>query len=510
MLTHGFTLDENGRKMSKSVGNTVEPQKVMAQSGADILRLWVCATDYADDQRIGPEILKNTIETYRKLRNSIRWMLGTLHHFKPQDAVALGEMPELERLMLHQLAGQAAIVRNAYAEFDYKTVIASLSAFMNTELSAFYFDIRKDTLYCDPPSSLARKAALTTIDMVCDAILKWLAPVLSFTSEEAWRMYRPDAEPSVHLTLFPAGLEKFRDDALAAKWQTIRDVRRVVTGALELERAAKRIGSSLEASPLVYVSDRKIFDTLFDIDLAEVCITSNAMVTQRGGPGRCVPPQRRARRRRGGRKGRRHQMRAVVEDPADRGRGRRLSGRVAARCPGAARMEGAGSGRLTAPFRSGLIAAVVTLVLDQASKLWLLFVFDIGHRGAVKLTPFFDLVLAWNPGISFGWLQNDSPLAQIALLIVKAVAVIVLAIWMARSRTVLATVALGLIIGGAIGNAIDRLAYGAVVDFALFHVRIGGNTFNWYVFNLADVAIVAGVAALLYDSFLGVPAAKAP
>jgi signal peptidase II len=165
---------------------------------------------------------------------------------------------------------------------------------------------------------------------------------------------------------------------------------------------------------------------------------------------------------------------------------------------------------LSAPFRSGLIAAVVTLVLDQASKLWLLFVFDIGRRGAVKLTPFFDLVLAWNPGISFGWLQNDSPLAQIALLIVKAMAVIVLAIWMARSRTILATVALGLIIGGAIGNAVDRLAYGAVVDFALFHVRIGGKDFNWYVFNLADVAIVAGVAALLYDSLVGLPAAKAP
>ena len=284
VLTHGFTLDENGRKMSKSLGNTVEPQKVMAQSGADILRLWVCATDYADDQRIGPEILKNTIETYRKLRNTIRWMLGTLHHFKPQDAVAFTEMPELERLMLHQLAGQAAIVRNAYAEFDYKTVIASLSAFMNTELSAFYFDIRKDALYCDPPSSLARKAALTTIDLVCDAILKWLAPVLSFTSEEAWRMYRPDAEPSVHLTLFPAGFEQFRDDALAAKWQIIRDVRRVVTGALELERAAKRIGSSLEASPQVYVSDRKIFDTLFDTDLAEVCITSNAIATNEEAP----------------------------------------------------------------------------------------------------------------------------------------------------------------------------------------------------------------------------------
>ena len=161
-------------------------------------------------------------------------------------------------------------------------------------------------------------------------------------------------------------------------------------------------------------------------------------------------------------------------------------------------------------LRSGVIAAVAVLALDQASKLWLLFVFDIARRGAVNVTPFFDLVLAWNVGISFGWFQNDSQLAQIGLMIVKAVAVIVLAIWMARSRTPLATLALGLIIGGAIGNGIDRFAYGAVVDFALFHLQIGGNTYNWYVFNLADVAIVAGVAALLYDSFLGVPAAKAP
>ena len=165
---------------------------------------------------------------------------------------------------------------------------------------------------------------------------------------------------------------------------------------------------------------------------------------------------------------------------------------------------------MTSHLRPGVIAGIAVLALDQASKLWLLFVFDIARRGAVKVTPFFDLVLAWNVGISFGWFQNDSQVAQIVLMTIKAVAVIVLAIWMARSRTLIATVALGLIIGGAIGNAIDRFAYGAVVDFALFHVQIGGNTFNWYVFNLADVAIVAGVAALLYDSFLGVPAAKAP
>jgi len=164
---------------------------------------------------------------------------------------------------------------------------------------------------------------------------------------------------------------------------------------------------------------------------------------------------------------------------------------------------------MTPRLRAGIIAAIITLIVDQASKLWLLYGFDIGHR-TVKVTPFFDLVLAWNIGISFGWFQNDNAAAQIALMIVKILAVIALAIWMTRSQTVMATVALGFIIGGAIGNGIDRLAYGAVVDFALFHVQIGGNTFNWYVFNLADVAIVAGVIALLYDSFVGVPAAKVP
>jgi signal peptidase II len=164
----------------------------------------------------------------------------------------------------------------------------------------------------------------------------------------------------------------------------------------------------------------------------------------------------------------------------------------------------------TSRLRPGIIAALAVIALDQASKLWLLRVYDIVHNGAVKVTPFFDLVLALNTGISYGWFQNESATGQLILLAVKVVAVIVLAIWMARSRSRLATFALGLIIGGAIGNGIDRLAYGAVVDFALFHVQIGGKPFNWYVFNLADVAIVAGVAGLLYDSFLGVPAAKAP
>jgi signal peptidase II len=173
-------------------------------------------------------------------------------------------------------------------------------------------------------------------------------------------------------------------------------------------------------------------------------------------------------------------------------------------------MEGAGGQSLRSPLRAGIFAAVATLVADQASKWWLLHVFDIAHRGTVRVTPFFDLVLAWNIGISFGWFQSDSPTAQIALMVVKGVAVVALGIWMARSRALMATVALGLIIGGAIGNALDRFVYGAVVDFALFHIQIGGKDIDWYVFNLADVAIVAGVIALLYDSFLGQPAVKAP
>ena len=285
VLTHGFTLDEHGRKMSKSLGNTVEPQKVIKDSGADILRLWVAASDYADDQRIGPEILKNTIETYRKLRNSIRWMLGTLAHFRPaKDAVDRADMPELERLMLHRLAGADATVREAYANFDYKTVVATLANFMNTDLSAFYFDIRKDTLYCEPPSSLPRKAALTTVDILCDAILKWLAPILCFTAEEAWLNYRPDGEPSVHLATFPENLGDWRDDALASKWETIRDVRRVVTGALELERAAKRIGASLEAAPRIFIADPGIFAAVNQVDFAEVCITSGYELTNADAP----------------------------------------------------------------------------------------------------------------------------------------------------------------------------------------------------------------------------------
>ncbi|NNM72487.1 isoleucine--tRNA ligase [Enterovirga aerilata] len=278
VLTHGFVLDERGEKMSKSRGNVTAPQEVIASSGADILRLWVAASDYSDDLRIGPEILKTFVETYRKLRNTIRWMLGSLAHHREEDRVALSEMPELERLVLHRLSELDREIRKAYAEFEYSRVVALLSAFMTGDLSAFYFDVRKDALYCDPISSRTRKAALTVIDEVFRCVVVWIAPILAFTAEEAWLERYPSESGSVHLETFPAVPEEWLSPELARKWAEVRRVRRVVTGALEIERAAKRIGASLEAAPLVYVSDPGIMAALEGVDLAEVCITSGIRI----------------------------------------------------------------------------------------------------------------------------------------------------------------------------------------------------------------------------------------
>ncbi|MFL6797599.1 MAG: isoleucine--tRNA ligase [Xanthobacteraceae bacterium] len=285
VLTHGFLLDEKGvDKMSKSRGNVISPMDVFRNNGADILRLWAAASDYSDDVRFGPEILKNFAETYRKLRNTLRWMLGSLAHFREEDRVPPEGMPELERLMLHRLAELEKLVRLGYADFDFKRIFAALNAFMTSDLSAFYFDIRKDALYCDPISSVTRKASLTVLDELFRATVCWLAPMLSFTSEEAWLARFPSADGSVHLQLFPTLPASWRDDALAEKWRKVRLVRRVITGALEIQRAGKRIGSSLEADPFVYVSDPELFAALVDIDLAEISITSAATLVEGDGP----------------------------------------------------------------------------------------------------------------------------------------------------------------------------------------------------------------------------------
>ncbi len=292
VVTHGFVLDPKGQKMSKSLGNVVSPHDEIAKSGADILRLWVAASDYSDDLRIGKDILKTFSETYRKLRNTMRWMLGALAHFDETQRVATKDLPELERLMLHELTCVDAEVRKAYDNYDFRKVVAALAPFLNTDLSAFYFDIRKDTLYCEAFSSAKRHATLTVIDEIYSAVTRWMAPILSFTAEEAWLARNPsgngpDNDGSVHLQPFPTIPSDWRDDALSEKWETIRSVRRVVTGALEIERAEKRIGSSLEAAPEIYIEDKNVFKTLGTLDnqdLADICITSDIKVINKSAP----------------------------------------------------------------------------------------------------------------------------------------------------------------------------------------------------------------------------------
>ncbi|GFE65254.1 isoleucine--tRNA ligase [Litoreibacter roseus] len=272
VLTHGFTLDEKGMKMSKSIGNTIVPDEVVKQYGADILRLWVAQTDYTADQRIGPEILKGTADSYRRLRNTMRFMLGSLAQFSESDRTAAEDMPELERWVLHRLSELDQIVRDGYATYDFQGVFQAVFTFATVDLSAFYFDIRKDALYCDGDTA-RRRAARTVLDLIYHRLTTWLAPVLVFTMEEVWLERFPGDDSSVHLVDIPETPAAWRDDALAEKWGTVRRVRRVVTGALEVERREKVIGSSLEAAPIVH-TDAATVDILKTVAFEDMCITS--------------------------------------------------------------------------------------------------------------------------------------------------------------------------------------------------------------------------------------------
>jgi len=273
VLTHGFVLDEQGRKMSKSLGNTTAPQDVMKQFGADILRLWVISSDYHEDIRIGETIIKGQADIYRRLRNTLRWLLGSLDGFSEAEKIEPSAMPELERWVLHRLATLDRLVRQCLADFDYHRMFRELHDFCARDLSAFYFDIRKDALYCDRPDSDRRRATRTVLDAVFDCLTAWLAPVLSFTAEEAWLTRHGKEAGSVHLRIMPDLPAAWLDEALAARWVAVRKVRSVITGALELERAERRIGSSLEAKPTVHV-DAETAALVQGIDFAEVAITS--------------------------------------------------------------------------------------------------------------------------------------------------------------------------------------------------------------------------------------------
>jgi isoleucyl-tRNA synthetase len=279
VLTHGFILDEAGRKQSKSLGNVVAPEDVIKQSGADILRLWVVASDYTEDLSLGPEILKHLGDAYRRLRNTLRYLLGALSGFAAaEEAVMPEQMPELERWVLHRLAELDGVVRQAIADYDFHAMFTALHNFCAVDLSAFYFDIRKDRLYCDGADDPGRRATRTVMDRTFDCLARWLAPILCFTAEEAWLARHGDGPGrSVHLELFPEVPVSWRDPELAARWAELRELRRVVTGALEVERAAKRIGSSLQAAIELYVPER-LLPLLREVDLAELCITSAGTV----------------------------------------------------------------------------------------------------------------------------------------------------------------------------------------------------------------------------------------
>ncbi|MBI1416042.1 MAG: isoleucine--tRNA ligase [Limimaricola sp.] len=278
VLTHGFTLDEKGMKMSKSLGNIIAPEKVVKEYGADILRLWVAQTDYTADQRIGPEILKGTADSYRRLRNTMRFLLGSLADFTEADRVAPEAMPELERWVLHRLAELDQVVREGYARYDFQGVFQAVFTFATVDLSAFYFDIRKDVLYCDGDTA-RRRAARTVLDLLFHRLTTWLAPVLVFTMEEVWLERFPGDDSSVHLQDIPETPAHWRDAALAEKWASVRRVRRVVTGALEVQRTAKEIGASLEAAPVVHVPDVDTVHLLASVDFADLCITSAIALT---------------------------------------------------------------------------------------------------------------------------------------------------------------------------------------------------------------------------------------
>ena len=284
VLTHGFVMDKDGRKMSKSLGNVILPDDLIDQYGADVVRLWVVSSDFTEDLRVGQEIMKANVESYRKIRNTFRFLLGNLHEFKDEEIVPYNEMPELEKYILHKLSIIDEKVKKNYREYDLKSVFQDLLNFSNLDLSSFYFDIRKDTLYCDSPNSLSRRATRTVLDIIFNYLVVWFSPILCFTTEEVLSSRFPNNKSSIHESSFSEVNEEWNNKELFAKWEKIRSVRKVVTGAIELERQEKRIGSSLEAFPTVFISDKEYLKIFSDIDLAEIFITSQAILEEGDGP----------------------------------------------------------------------------------------------------------------------------------------------------------------------------------------------------------------------------------
>ncbi|MBY0501860.1 MAG: isoleucine--tRNA ligase [Alphaproteobacteria bacterium] len=277
VITHGFIVDEEGRKMSKSRGDAVSPQTVTNSMGADVLRLWVVSSDYYEDLRVGPEILKRQQDIYRRYRNTFRYLLGALAGFSKEEIINYDQMPDLEKWVLNRLYEIDQKIRAASSSFAFQSLYTEIHNFCAVDLSAFYFDIRKDSLYCDDPKDVKRRATRTVMDILFECLTKWLAPVLCFTAEEAWLSRYPSKNGSIHLEIFPSLPFTWVVPSLAKKYEGLRNIRKVMTGALEVARASKQIGSSLQAQ-LKLTLDPFHISFIEGVDLAELSITSQVEV----------------------------------------------------------------------------------------------------------------------------------------------------------------------------------------------------------------------------------------
>ena len=277
VATNGFLLDKDGRKMSKSLGNVIAPTDITKRFGADVLRLWCINGDYSEDMRIGEEIITRNQDVYRRFRNTLRYLLGVLSDYNPENKVPYEQLPVLEKFILNKLYNNNVLLKEAISKFDLQKFYTELHTFCANDLSAFYFDIRKDTIYCDGKDNIVRKSALTVMNSIFNCLVHWLAPVLSFTAEEAWQAYTLNkSKESIHLQEFPSIPEIWQNNEVEEQGQFLQSIRKVINGAIEIERLAKTIGSSLEADILIYTNDSEIYRKLNTIDIKELAIVSSA------------------------------------------------------------------------------------------------------------------------------------------------------------------------------------------------------------------------------------------
>jgi isoleucyl-tRNA synthetase len=450
LLTHGFTMASDGRKMSKSLGNTVDPLKVMETYGADIIRLWALSVDFTEDHRIGDEILKGVADQYRKLRNTFRYLLGALDGFEwEREGVEASEMPELERYMLGRLWHLDATLRAAIHAFDFNTYTRALIDFCNDDLSAFYFDIRKDRLYCDAPDDANRRAYRSVLDILFQALVRYAAPVLVFTAEEVWANRFPD-KGSAHLLEW-SELSDWRDEALDRRFEQLRALRETVTEAIEPLRRDKVVRSSLEASVTVPVA--AVPEGFDDAALAELFIT--ASVARGDSAEVIVTPTTDHKCGRCWR---------LLPEVSEDGR----TVRPLRRC---GRPDGRNGMNPVTRYRTiGAALAFALFGLDQILKWWVTGPLGIDRIGDVmEIVPFFDLRYVENYGVSMGMLSATSDAMRWGLVALTGGIAVVVTVWMMRERKLGDIIPLALILGGALGNIRDRFQFGYVIDYADLH-----------------------------------------